>query len=161
MAGEHASLSSTDLASRVPLVRLTLGALDQLTDESLAVFCFADVRPLCGAAGVVDWRLCGQISRAIERGHFGGGDGELVLLPSRARQRRRVFLFGLGGWRDCDRGRFRQAVSQAHSVLRRAGVKDIVLVAPDAPEATDVEAEFVRAVAEEPSHDVARILVGG
>lgn len=39
-------------------------------------------RPLRGAAGRVDWRLCGRLSKLIDAGRVQGVAGEAVLIPS-------------------------------------------------------------------------------
>jgi hypothetical protein len=40
-------------------------------------------RPLRGAAGLADWRLCGLLSRALLAGQVTGATQELVLVPGR------------------------------------------------------------------------------
>jgi hypothetical protein len=49
-------------------------------DLAIVSFCTTD-RPLRGAAGRADWRLCGRLSRLIETGRVAGHAGEAVLLP--------------------------------------------------------------------------------
>ena len=40
-------------------------------------------RPLRGAAGLADWRLCGALSTALRDGQLTGATQELVLMPAR------------------------------------------------------------------------------
>ena len=62
-------------------VPLTLEALDPLPVDTVCLFVSEDERPLGGAAGFVDWRLCGQLSRLLVDGFFKGTRGESLLLP--------------------------------------------------------------------------------
>jgi hypothetical protein len=64
----------------------------------LAIVCFASTdRPLRGAAGRADWRLCGRLSRLIAAGRIAGHAGEAVLLPGGGGLRApRVLALGLG-----------------------------------------------------------------
>lgn len=80
---------------RIEVVDSTLGALDALDVDSLAVFVGPE-RPLQGLAGLVDWRVCGAISRALRAGLFEARRDEALLLPSGGRiGAARVFCFGL------------------------------------------------------------------
>ncbi|MBI2606877.1 MAG: hypothetical protein HYW49_12450 [Deltaproteobacteria bacterium] len=40
-------------------------------------------RPLKGTTGLLDWRLCGLLSRLIIQGKISGADGEFTLIPVR------------------------------------------------------------------------------
>jgi hypothetical protein len=54
-------------------------------------------RPLRGAAGQADWRLCGRLSRLIAAGRVEGHAGEAVLLPGGGGLRAPLLLaLGLG-----------------------------------------------------------------
>lgn len=80
---------------RIELVDTGLGALDALDVDAIAVFVGPE-RPLQGLAGLVDWRLCGAISRALRSGVFEAAREEALLLPSGGRLGpTRVFCFGL------------------------------------------------------------------
>lgn len=72
-------------------------SLDRLQTEVILLPFFEDERPLRGAAGLIDWRLCGALSRRLMAGDLRGGFGEKgwsVTLPKLETQR--VLLFGLG-----------------------------------------------------------------
>jgi len=73
-------------------------------ESDLAVACFfEDERPLRGAAGRVDWRLCGLVSEQIAAGRIGGRAGESLLVPGSGTVRAsRVMLLGLGPRRSFD-----------------------------------------------------------
>lgn len=82
---------------RTRLLTPGLEALDGLTCDAIAVGCATDLLPLVGAAGFLDWRLCGEISRLFAEGHFGGREGEQILLAAQGRvPPPRIFLFGWG-----------------------------------------------------------------
>jgi hypothetical protein len=144
----------------VEIVPGDLAALDARRPAVVAAFCYSDVRPLAGALGFIDWRLCGALSRAVESGRFSGARGEILLLPARGRMGDwRVFVFGLGPHREADRAAFREHCREALEVLQRAGVATAAVAAPMAPEARELETEFVHAVAEELRGKVSCVLV--
>ncbi len=65
--------------------------------EALILPFFADERPLRGAAGLCDWRLCGRLSRLLQGGRIKGNWGETTLYPTGARLPfGKLILFGLG-----------------------------------------------------------------
>ena len=77
--------------------RLTSGldALDALTGvEALCCFVTEDERPLGGASGFLDWRLCGELSKILASGYFVGAPGDKLLLPSEDEPPRRFGGFG-------------------------------------------------------------------
>ncbi len=77
--------------------QLSLDTLDSLPPGDLALFCGADERPLLAAAGYVDWRLNGWLSKLIVRGNFKGERKEALLTPSAGRiPPERIFIFGIG-----------------------------------------------------------------
>ena len=58
---------------------------------------FVDERPLRGAAGLCDWRLCGRLSRLLQSARVAGKWGETTLYPPGKRLPfARLVLFGLG-----------------------------------------------------------------
>ena len=111
---------------------LTLEALDPLPVDTVCLFVSEDERPLGGAAGFVDWRLCGQLSRLLVDGFFKGTRGESLLLPSNGRiGAPRLVVFGLGpGGEALHPGVLRTALSQAADVLNRARVDSVALELP-------------------------------
>lgn len=82
---------------RMEVAEEGLGAIDALDVDAVAVFVGPE-RPLQGLAGLVDWRLCGAISRALRGGLYAAGAEEALLVPSAGRiAPPRVFCFGLPG----------------------------------------------------------------
>ncbi|HUM10511.1 MAG TPA: M17 family peptidase N-terminal domain-containing protein [Myxococcaceae bacterium] len=120
------------MSAAVSTVPLTLDALDPLPVDTLCLFVPEDERPLAGAAGYVDWRLCGQLSRLLVDGFFKGARGESLLLPSNGRiGPARVVVLGLGpGGEALHPGVLRSALSQAADVLNRARVDSVALELP-------------------------------
>ncbi|MBX3270012.1 MAG: hypothetical protein KF729_07105 [Sandaracinaceae bacterium] len=87
----------------VRFVAPDLRRLDEVATEALALVLFEDERPLRREAGLVDWRLCGAISRLLLRGRASGRRGETVLLPGWPRLPfEKVFLFGAGSSAEFD-----------------------------------------------------------
>lgn len=108
-----------------------LRRFDELKSEALVLVFFEDERPLRGALGLVDWRLCGQISRLLLRGRARGGLDEAVLVPTRPRLPfEKLFLFGGGARAELDEARFARVVDRALSTLDRARVRASVVGLP-------------------------------
>lgn len=62
-----------------------LRRLDETSAEVVACGVYRDARPLAGLAGLVDWRLCGKLSRLAKDGFLLGEVGEVVAIPVRPR----------------------------------------------------------------------------
>ncbi len=108
-----------------------LRRLDELKSEALALAFFEDERPLRGALGLCDFRLCGQLSRLLVRGRARGALGETVLIPARPRLPfEKLFLFGAGPADELDLGRFDQVVERMLDTLDRASVRASVVGLP-------------------------------
>jgi hypothetical protein len=79
------------------LIEPTLGAVDALAVDSIVVGLCRDVRPLAGALGMIDWRLCGRLSRLLESGTITGDLDEKILFPTSGRlSAPRLFIYGWG-----------------------------------------------------------------
>lgn len=108
-----------------------LRALDGLRCEALALPIFQDERPLRGAAGLADWRLCGRISRLLLRGRVRGTRGERVLLPARPRLPfEKLFLFGLGERAAFDESVFATAMHEVLETLADARARTACVALP-------------------------------
>jgi leucyl aminopeptidase len=142
------------------VMRGDLVGLDSLDADALAVFVWADVRPLAGVAGHLDWRLCGALSRALLRRDFQGQAGEAMLVPYQGRMKvRRLFVFGLGPQEQARTQDLKAACRSAYETMRRAGVQRVVFSAPAKKRAPEVEAAFVKAAQEELGTILESILV--
>ncbi len=104
---------------------LDLARWDETARDCLVLPVFRDDRPLRGAAGLVDWRLCGRLSRLIKANRATADAGETMLLPPGRRLRfKRVLWFGLGDTKGYNEDRFRKDLAWILGVVTRAGVGD-------------------------------------
>lgn len=108
------------------------GPIQQVSADLAVVFFFEEERPLRGAAAHADWRLCGALSRLIQRGKLSGRFGEAALVPTTGGLRARwVLALGLGSRDDFDDTRRREL---AVDCLRRAlDLKAAVVALPLPP----------------------------
>ncbi|HTE52898.1 MAG TPA: M17 family peptidase N-terminal domain-containing protein [Kofleriaceae bacterium] len=99
--------------------------------DALILTFFRDERPLRGATGLADWRLCGRLSRLIKLGRMRGDRGETLLMPpGRRLPFRRIILFGLGSTASFNDGVYRGHVRRIRQVTRQAGIRDFALQPP-------------------------------
>jgi hypothetical protein len=83
------------------LLEPSLAAVDALAVDSVVVGLCRDVRPLAGLLGMLDWRLCGRLSRLVESGTITGDVGEKILFSTGGRLSvPRLFLYGWGSVAD-------------------------------------------------------------
>lgn len=117
-------------------LQTNLDALDSLSGiEAVCCFVSEDERPLSGAAGFVDWRLCGEFSRILKSGFFTGTPGDKLLLPTDARvPARKLFAVGLGRSAGITALGLEHALSAAATMLSRAQVESVALAFPRLPE---------------------------
>jgi hypothetical protein len=108
-----------------------LTQIDALRCEALALAFFSDERPLRGALGLCDWRMCGFVSRMITRAAISGAWRETTLMPARPKLALdKLFLFGLGAQDDFDQERLRELVPHMLDTVSKAGVRTTALVLP-------------------------------
>ncbi len=108
-----------------------LRKLDELECELLALPLFADLRPMRGAAGLVDWRLAGFLSRLTIRGRVDGEGGELTLLPAAGRLAvDKVLLVGIGESTAFDGDRFDEATTRILETLTHARIRTAAIELP-------------------------------
>lgn len=113
---------------RLEVADLSLAALDALDVEAL-VLLVGPERPLQGLAGLVDWRLCGALTRALQGGVYGGSPGEDLLIPTGGRlPAARVVALGLPA--PLRPAEFSAAARHACEVLRKAGSASFALALP-------------------------------
>ena len=110
---------------------LDLARWDESARDVLVLPVFKDDRPLRGAAGLADWRMCGRLSRLIKAERATGEAGETLLLPPGRRLKfSRILWFGLGDAKGYSDARFKQDIAWIVEVASKAGAKDWVLQAP-------------------------------
>ncbi|HET9552068.1 MAG TPA: M17 family peptidase N-terminal domain-containing protein [Anaeromyxobacteraceae bacterium] len=104
---------------RLEVGELSLATLDALDVDALVVLVGPE-RPLQGLAGLVDWRLCGALTRTLTGGLYAGAPGEALLVPTGGRlPAARVVAIGLpAALKAAD---FATAARHACEVLQKAG----------------------------------------
>ncbi len=108
-----------------------LSKWDDDSANTLLLTFFNDERPLRGATGLADWRLCGRLSRLIRHQRISGKRGETLMLPpGRRLPFQRILLFGLGSSDKFNEDVFRQHVRWIHDVVKRAGIKSYATQVP-------------------------------
>jgi hypothetical protein len=136
-----------------------LRRLDEVASEVLACGVFADERPHHGAAGLVDWRLAGAVSKLVGQGFVTGRPGEVVMLPLRPKLPfDKALLFGLGARDAFDDAVFRDVTTHMLRTIEGLCARTAVVELPgrhraaiDAERATDILLELAGGRSE---HDV-------
>lgn len=110
---------------------LDLARWDEAARDCLVLPVFKDDRPLRGAAGLADWRLCGKLSRLVKASRASADAGETMLLPPGRRLRfHRIMWFGLGDAKGYGEERFRKDLAWIFDVVTKAGATDWSLQMP-------------------------------
>ena len=110
---------------------LDLDRWDEAARDCLVLPVFKDDRPLRGAAGLADWRMCGRLSRLLKANRASAEQGETMLLPPGRRLRfKKVLWFGLGDAKGYSDERFRKDIAWILGVVSKVGVADWTLQAP-------------------------------
>ena len=106
-------------------------SLDDLQTEIIVLPFFSDERPLRGAAGLIDWRLCGALSRKLMAGYLDGSFGEkaLVTAPPKLKSEG-LLLVGLGASTAFDTDVAERACTLIAKALRAAKVSTAALALP-------------------------------
>ena len=106
-------------------------SLDELQTEIFVLPFFSDERPLRGAAGLIDWRLCGALSRKIMAGHLDGHFGEKALISAPKKLKSEgLLLVGLGASAAFDTCVAERACSLIAEALTNAKVSTAALALP-------------------------------
>ena len=104
---------------------LDLARWDEAAHDCLVLPVFKDDRPLRGAAGLVDWRLCGRLSRLVKSNRATAEAGETMMLPAGRRLRfSRIMWFGLGDAKGYSEDRFRKDLAWILGVVTKAGITE-------------------------------------
>ena len=110
---------------------LDLARWDETTRDTLVLPVFKDDRPLRGAAGLADWRLCGKLSRLLKSTRATAEAGETMMLPPGRRLKfKRVMWFGMGDAKGYTDDRFRKDLTWIREVVTSAGATDWAVQAP-------------------------------
>jgi hypothetical protein len=117
--------------SRVTFLPLDLHRWDQGPGgDALVVPIWSDVRPLRGAAGLLDWRLCGRLSQMIRDGRLSGTPGEKLLHMTGRLPWKRVLFLGIGESAEFTPTTFVTAVEGALEALRGLGALSMAIALP-------------------------------
>src|SRR5260221_14536712 len=87
--------------------------------ELLVAPFFADERPLRGTGGLVDWRLCGRLSRLLAARRVTGALGETPLLPAGGLGFGKGVLYGPRPPDGFDQPRFPEAAGPLRPIAAR------------------------------------------
>jgi leucyl aminopeptidase len=98
--------------------------------DAMVVPIWTDVRPLRGAAGLLDWRMCGRLSQVIREGRLAGTPGEKLLLVTNRVRWRRVLAIGVGNSQEFSSDSFRSAVDCSLQALRGIGASKVAMALP-------------------------------
>jgi Cytosol aminopeptidase family, N-terminal domain len=99
--------------------------------DALCVSAFDDERPLRGVAGLVDWRMGGQLSRLLKKKVASGAAGEAIMLPAGKKlPMTRIFWFGLGPSKGYGEERMRKDIAWMAKVLRAANAGECAVQLP-------------------------------
>ena len=105
--------------------------LELLEVEVLVALLFADQRPLVGAAGLLDWRLEGEVTRMLLAGTLSGDRGERVVLQAGPKLLSDwVMLVGAGKRRDCSGRSLAALLRDICHCCSAAGFQRIGLILP-------------------------------
>jgi hypothetical protein len=119
---------------QIRFVTPDLKQIDALRCDALALPWFCDERPLRGALGLIDWRLCGFISKLVIDGAFAGAPLETVLIPGRPKfALSKLFVVGLGSRAEFDDRCFARASQHMLKTMQQAGARTLALVLPGRP----------------------------
>ncbi len=105
--------------------------LDELQTELIVLPFFSDERPLSGATGLIDWRLCGALERKLMAGYLDGRFGEkaLVTAPPKLKSEG-VLLVGLGASTAFDAEVAKRACTVIANALTESKVSNAALALP-------------------------------
>lgn len=113
------------------VLALDLARWDETARDCLVLPVFKDDRPLRGAAGLADWRMCGRLSRLLKSNRATADQGETMLLPPGRRLRfGKVLWFGLGDAKGYTDERFRKDLAWILGVVKRAKITELTMQAP-------------------------------
>jgi len=105
------------------ILKVLMHDIKKLETDAVAVGFFEDIRPLKGAAGALDWILCGSLSHLIIHNKIRGALGEVALLTTKGKiPAPKVFMVGLGPRSQMTPATLREATRKAATIIAGAGV---------------------------------------
>lgn len=143
---------------RVAFVQPELRRFDLVKSDAFALCLHPEDWPLRGTAGLVDWRVCGHLSRLRESGWITCEPGEIVLMPlTRRLPCDKLLVIGMGSvdHEDAD-ARMEAGLHQMFEALERMKVFASIVHLPGRPlhRAPEKAMDVLLDVAEaHPDHD--------
>ena len=118
-------------ASQIAFLPVDLGRWDHGPGgDALVVPVWTDVRPLRGAAGLLDWRLNGRLSQLLREGRLEGETGEKLLFVANRVPWRRVLTVGVGAETSFSEDVFRASLGAVLDAFRGLGIQSVGLAPP-------------------------------
>lgn len=119
----------------IEFVAPDLRKLDGIHADALVLYLFENDAPLTAVAGLVDWRLCGALSRLLLSGRLTCRPGETLLMPTAGRfPFDRMLVMGLGPRRALHREEVAAEVRRAFEILRLLRTHSAALALPGRPQ---------------------------
>ena len=119
----------------IEFVTPDLRRLDRVHAGALVVHLFENDIPFDQLSALLDWRLCGALSRLVIAGRLTSHAGESLLLPTQGRfPFERLLLLGLGPRRALAREEVAGEVRRAFDVLRRMRTHSAAVALPGRPQ---------------------------
>ena len=113
-----------------------LQQIEALKADVVCLMLFSDIRPFKGAAGQIDWRLCGLLSKLSVENKLRSISGEQLLIADKHRLSiPKILLWGLGSSEHFTEKKFEEVCTAALRSLSGLGVHQIVLNLPGRAEA--------------------------
>ena len=127
---------------RVSSTLLSFAGLDRLPGvDAACLFVAEDDRPLHGLGGLIDWRLCGTLSRVLKDGRFVGALGDTLLMPSSGRiPAQRIFCIGVGPRSELNLHALGRVMRRAADVMSLARSRSFLTELPPSPSYASAEA---------------------
>ena len=127
---------------RVSSTALSFAGLDRLPGvDAACIFVSEDDRPLHGLGGLIDWRLCGMLSRVLKDGRFIGALGDTLLMPSAGRiPAQRIFCVGVGPRAELNLHALGRVMRRAADVMSMARSRSFLTELPPSPSYAPAEA---------------------
>jgi hypothetical protein len=116
-----------------PKLRVVLATqpFERVEAEVAVATFFESDRPLRGAAGRADWRLCGLLSALLEQGRLAGSPSDALLVPTGGRLRSPLLLaVGLGSSQGFGAGQVSAAARAALTRVLDLGLRSASLGIP-------------------------------
>ncbi|MDW8247144.1 MAG: M17 family peptidase N-terminal domain-containing protein [Sandaracinaceae bacterium] len=110
---------------------LELHRIDMSDAEALVLPVMSDERPLRGATSLIDWRLCGRLSRWLKEGHLPTQIGRASLIPTEGRLLcERIIIVGAGESQKFSRESAKEVICAMMEALDGLAVRKALMALP-------------------------------